>query len=51
MVVVLPDSSLDLWRLCHNLGGVSGVVSTKPLHLVAAQETLYKSYYRTNLIT
>jgi hypothetical protein len=24
MVAMLPDSSLDLWRLCHNLGGVSG---------------------------
>ncbi len=34
MVAVLPDSSPDLWRLCHNLGFSLGQKLAKPLHLV-----------------
>jgi len=39
MVAVLPDSSLDLWRLCHNLGGSLGQKLAELQHLVTVQET------------
>ena len=48
MVAVLPDSSPDLWRLCHNLGRASGRAPARPPHLVAVQEMVYQFYDNTN---
>jgi hypothetical protein len=36
MVAMLPDSSLDLWRLCHNLGASLGGKLARLPHLVTA---------------
>lgn len=34
MVVILPDSTRDLWRLCHNLARLLGVSWPSIPHLV-----------------
>lgn len=34
MVAMLPDSSQDLWRLCHNFGRVRWIVPALLPHLV-----------------
>ena len=51
MVAVLPDSSPDLWRLCHNLGLLSGSKPSELPYLVVVKSSLFSFFIGLNRST